>query len=163
MKLAALALLRPTQTPYHQYLASHTRSLSIDTGGQRWLFKLQQDPNFNQEICLFYKMRDLTSRESQRCEQGWTYTRIDGVTFTEWDEAYKDFIIFCKPEEVMEIATIGNPTHKGSLLLEDKMKGRFFVKDLHITDYGSYEYDFKDDEKTCQNFGNAGLHRLITV
>lgn len=145
MKLAALALLRPKQMPYEQYLATHTRRLTIDTGGQRWLFKLQKDSNFDDEICLFYKIRDLTNREAQNCKQGWTYTYIDGVTFEEWKKSYKDFIFFCKPEETMEIPTIGNPTHKGSLLLSDGMKGRFFVKELHITDYGSYEYDAKQN------------------
>ena len=154
MKLAALALLRPSEKPYAQHLANHTRSLTIDTGGHRWLFKLQKDANFDDEICLFYKIRKLTSREAQRVLDKWTYTRIQGVTPEEWtfDKTYKHFIFFCKPEEVMEIPTIGNVKHKGSLLLEDKMGGRFFVKDLHIHDYGTYDYDEKDDEKTLHNF-----------
>ena len=46
-------------------------------------------------------------------------------------------------------------------MLEDSiegngMKGRFFVKDLHIHDYGSYDYDEKDDQKTFANFRAGG-------
>ena len=116
------------------------------------MFKLEKDDNFDDEICLFYKIRKLTNREAQRVEDKWTYTRIQGVTFDEWKGSYRHFIFFCKPEEVMEIPTIGNVAHKGSLLLEESMGGRFFVKDLHIHDYGTYDYDEKDDEKTDHNF-----------
>ena len=35
------------------------------------------------------------------------------------------------------------------------MGGRFFVKDLLIHDYGTYDYDEKDDEKTLHNFSHG--------
>ena len=156
MKLAALALLRPAQKPWSDHLLTHTRSLTIDTGGHRWLFKLKQDANFDNEICLFYRIRNFTNREAQRVKDHWTYTRIAGVTMTEWNESYKNFAFFCKPEEIMEIPTLSpKAAHKGSLLLEDSMKGRFFVKDLHIHDYGTYAYEEKDDQKTYDNFARA--------
>jgi len=155
MKLAALALHRPSKKPYADHMSTHGRRLMIDTGGQRWLFRLQRDGNFDGHLCLFYKIRNLTTREASNVTPQWTYTRIQGVTSAEWNNSYKDFIFMCKPEEKMEIHTIGNVTHKGSLLLEDRMKGRFFVKDLHIHDYGSFEYDSKDDETTQRNFKSA--------
>eukprot|EP01084_Bolivina_argentea_P272507 464000_1 len=156
MKLAALAILRPDQKPYKNYIKTQKRNLRMDTGGQRWLWKLQNDPNFNNEICLFYKMRNLTEKESKRIKPLYTYTRIQGVTMKQWNDSYKHYIFFCKTEETMQIKNISpGIKHKGSILLEDKMKGRFFVKDLHIHDYGSYVYEYKDNNQTAKNFRNA--------
>eukprot|EP00485_Elphidium_margaritaceum_P000813 CAMPEP_0202690292 /NCGR_PEP_ID=MMETSP1385-20130828/5310_1 /ASSEMBLY_ACC=CAM_ASM_000861 /TAXON_ID=933848 /ORGANISM="Elphidium margaritaceum" /LENGTH=550 /DNA_ID=CAMNT_0049345529 /DNA_START=42 /DNA_END=1694 /DNA_ORIENTATION=+ len=155
MKLAALALHRPVQQPFAQNLHTHTRRLMIDTGGQRWLFCIQSDGNFDGHLCLFYKIRNLTQREGQNVQQHWTYTRMQGITYTEWKESYKHFTFFLKPEERMEIATIGNVSHKGSLLLEDQLRGHFFCKDLHIKDYKTFDYDQKDAEQSRKNFSSA--------
>eukprot|EP01084_Bolivina_argentea_P136300 240054_1 len=106
MKLAALALLRPTQKPYKDYLETHNRILTIDTGGDRWSFKLEKDKNFNDEICLFYKISKLSPKKLEKLRNQWTYTKIYGLTLEEWNNSYKNFIFFCKEEEIMSISTI---------------------------------------------------------
>eukprot|EP01084_Bolivina_argentea_P185741 320269_1 len=156
MKLAALALLRPTQKPYDNYIDGHTRLLTIKTGGDVWNFKLLKDPNFNNHICLFYKISKLSDKKQAKLQPAWTYTTIHGLTIDEWNNSYKNFLFFCKEEEIMRIPTISpNISHKGELLLEDRMKGQFFVKDLQIKDYGTYHYDEKDDAKTAESFKNG--------
>lgn len=160
MKLAALSLLRPAGDPPFtdaQIANNDGRSLVIDTNKERWLFKLQKDRNFDDHVCLFYKISKLTDKKIDKLGMldKWTYTRINGLKLDEWSvdsKCHLNFLFFCREEEIMEIRTSAASKHKGSLLLHDDMKGKFFVKQLHIKDYGYYEYDCKSQENTFNNF-----------
>ena len=147
MKLAAFGLLRVKQN-------DTKKALYIDTNKQRWYFKLEPDKKYNNKECLFFKISNLSDSKIKelQMEDGWTYTRISGLTIDEWNSQYVNFLFLCEKTEVGAVHTTNNAYYKGKVLLAEPMKGKLFVKELHVSDYPTFNSTSGNEEgKTNDN------------
>jgi hypothetical protein len=133
MKLAALALLREGKT------------FLIKTGGQVWTFFLKEDSTFK-HICLHFSIVGL----AQKVEAATTSTpeapnnnnnnvivtettvaEIGNLSIEEWNENIKHFLDLT--DETL-CSVPGSDRTMGEVLLGAKLRGRLFVKGLHVQD-----------------------------
>lgn len=170
MKLGALAILRSKKNWYLNKSndddqnekkniekdMQYDKTVIIDTNKERWLFMLEKDENYNKKICLFIKIVSLSEKKSKKLNirDKFTYTRIGGVSVHEWNLQYKNFLFLLKTSEMVPIDTYTQNSkgtkYKANILLEESMKGKLFVKELHVNNYKetdlTYGYNINDIE-----------------
>ena len=141
MKLAALALLREGKT------------FLIKTGAQMWTFSLKVDSTFNHE-CLHFSI--VPAQKDEEATSLKTMVEIGNMSIEEWNQNIKHFLDLTD-ETVCSVP--GRDKTMGAVLFGAKLRGRLFVKGIHVEDlmtelkygYNIIEIDLDRDRRCIPN------------
>jgi hypothetical protein len=123
LKLGILALVRAG------------RPVKIRSGSEVWMPTIARSEKFNADVLVFDIQGGREDKQRVRIEVG-------GVTESEWTDMKTRFLFLVKSRKVS--ATVG--TYSGDLLLDDKYKGKVFVKGIFVMNQPKlqYGYNFAD-------------------